>query len=116
MTADIVEQRRVEASGWFARMQSDMRSDDDLERFNAWLAADPENQSCYARLVSRWEASAPLAAGARERKRSRRRIVAGMALSIAALGGAGFTWQSMQPDYVTIAGEQRRVGDRKSVV
>lgn len=110
MTVDAIERRRLEAADWFARMQSDVRSEDDLEHFNSWLAANPENQSCYARLVSRWESVAPLAAGARERKRSRRRVAAGMALSIMAFGGTGLTWQSMRPDYATIAGEQRRVG------
>ncbi|RJF93501.1 FecR family protein [Sphingomonas cavernae] len=109
MTVAETEQTRREAADWFARMQSDVRNDDDLERFNQWLAADPDNQRSYARLVARWDAAAPLAAGARERTRTRRRGLAGGALVIAALGAFTLSWQMMQPDYATRVGEQRRV-------
>lgn len=107
--ADDGEQRRVQAADWFARLHSPTRSDTDLERFNQWLAAHPDNQATYARMVSRWEALGPVAASARERRRTTRRIAGAAAGSLVLMLAGAFSWWLAQPEYATPVGEQRRV-------
>jgi transmembrane sensor len=46
---------RTEAAQWFARMRSDVRTDDDAVGLEGWLNADPGHRRAYQRLSERWE-------------------------------------------------------------
>src|SRR5262245_20432255 len=44
-----------EAAQWFARMRDDQRTHEEDERFNQWLAEDPEHERQYQRLEALWD-------------------------------------------------------------
>jgi len=94
----------TEAARWFARMNSDARTDDDARHFQRWLNADLRHRRAYQRLSEQWMeysafADSPEVQRARSEALARgavapfgraRRLVTRAALPVAAAVAAAF--------------------------
>lgn len=108
---------KLAAAQWLARQRSNLRTDDSMRDFQAWLAEDPAHGEAFEALTTVWDMAgnyprdlrvrpaAPVAAG------SRRAVMAGL-LTAPIVGGAAYM-MSLRPSqagtYVTKVGEQRAI-------
>jgi transmembrane sensor len=101
-----------EAANWVARLNADDRSREDEERFQAWIAADPEHGVAFEVMDRGWSAIA----GIQRRAEPQGHHVSRRQLVMAALGGSvvvGTSFFVLRPataqTYETAVGEQKHL-------
>lgn len=120
----------TEAIAWFARMQSDVRTRADEDRFAQWLKQDRRHEIAYGRIASVWREAGPEInprplPGERHKPPQNSRTfgrVAFAAVLVAMAVGVGFFLslgqnRVNQGSFVTAAGAQRKIdlGDGSTV-
>lgn len=108
----ISDKAYAEAAAWLARLCADRRDAADEEGFRVWLAAGPENAAAFEAVDRTWDVLGAIDDAApppRERKLSRRLLLASVGL--ATMGGASlYVFRSASAStFETGVGEQKRI-------
>lgn len=123
------EERRISevAQDWFILLNDDLATQDDRERFAAWLAADPHHEKAFAEIRALWNSAEPLRdafaapphpavhtettnthSANRRHKSALWGLAAAACLAMAVFIGPQMA-VNLQADYITGVGEQARI-------
>ena len=108
---------KLQAAQWLARQRSNLRTEEDLSAFQAWLAEDPAHGQAFEALTNVWDVAGGYPHDIRPMRppatvsSSRRAVLAGLAVAPVAGGIAWLSWpRSAEAHvYITKVGEQQAI-------
>jgi transmembrane sensor len=108
---------KLQAAQWIARQRSNLRSEEDMRDFRAWLAEDPAHGEAFEALTAVWDVAGNYPVGMRSApptartSGSRRAVMAGLLAAPVAGAAAYFTLlpRAEARTYITKVGERRTI-------